>query len=68
MNLMLTDSLTTIAAVLQLVLKIQATGMEVTIIAQNLELFYTLTSLPLKSKKEGFSNSDFYLMSTSYST
>lgn len=51
MNLTVTDSLTTVAAALQLALKRQATGMEVIITAQNLKLFYVLTSLPLKRKK-----------------
>lgn len=69
MNLTISDSLTTAAAVPQLVLKIQATGMEVIITAQNLKLFYALTALPLKKEREeGLPNSDFYLMSTSYST
>lgn len=67
MNLTVTDSLTTVAAALQLALKRQATGMEVIITAQNLKLFYVLTSLPLRSEKEEFPNSHSYLMSTSYS-
>lgn len=66
---MVTDSLTTVAAVLQFVLKIQATGMEVIITTQDLKLLYTLTFLPLKSgKEERFPNSDFYLRSASYFT
>lgn len=69
MNAIVTDALTTGAAVLKLVLKIQATIMEVITTSQNLKLFYTFTSLPLKCKKEKpFPNSDFYLMGTSYST
>jgi len=43
--------------------------MEAVTTVQNLKLFHTLTSLPLKSKKVGgFPNSDFYITSTSYST
>lgn len=42
--------------------------MKVIITAQNLKLFCTLTSLLMKTDKEPFPNSDFYLMSTRYST
>lgn len=42
--------------------------MEVIITAQNSGLFCTLTSLLLKTEKEVFPNSDFYLMRTRHST
>lgn len=37
--------------------------MKVIVTAQNLKLFCTLTSLLMKTDKEPFPNSDFYLMS-----